>query len=152
MRVIAIDYGTKAIGVAISDELQLTVRPLTTIRRQKQNQMPAVERVCELALEHEIGVLVVGLPLNMNGTRGDAAEKVEAFAAGLRPHLEIPIIFIDERLTSYEADQILREMGIGQKERKAKSDEYAAVLILQDYLDGQLRQKTSNSSSFQPFQ
>lgn len=152
MRVMAIDYGTKAIGVAISDELQLTVRPLTTIRRQKQTHMPAVEQVGELAIEHEIGVLVVGLPLNMNGTRGDAAEKVEAFVADLRPHLEIPIIFIDERLTSYEADQILREMGIGQKERKAKSDEYAAVLILQDYLDGQLRQKTSNSSSFQPFQ
>lgn len=152
MRVMAIDYGTKAIGVAISDELQLTVRPLTTIRRQKQTHMPAVERVGELAIEHEIGVLVVGLPLNMNGTRGDAAEKVEAFVADLRPHLEIPIIFIDERLTSYEADQILREMGIGQKERKAKSDEYAAVLILQDYLDGQLRQKNSNSSSFQPFQ
>ena len=152
MRVMAIDYGTKAIGVAISDELQLTVRPLTTIRREKQNQMHAVERVCELAREHEIGVLVVGLPLNMNGTRGDAAEKVENFVADLRPHLSIPIILIDERLTSYEADQILREMGIGQKERKAKSDEYAAVLILQDYLDGQLRQKTSDSSSSQSFQ
>ncbi len=152
MRVMAIDYGTKAIGVAISDELQLTVRPLTTIRRQKQNQIPAVERVCELAREHEIGVLVVGLPLNMNGTRGDAAEKVEQFVAGLRPHLSIPIILIDERLTSYEADQILREMGVGQKERKAKSDEYAAVLILQDYLDGQSRQKPSEPSSSQSFQ
>ena len=152
MRVMAIDYGTKAIGVAISDELQLTVRPLTTIRREKQNQMHAVERVCELAREQEIGVLVVGLPLNMNGTRGDAAEKVENFVADLRPHLSIPIILIDERLTSYEADQILREMGIGQKERKAKSDEYAAVLILQDYLDGQLRQQTSDSSSSQSFQ
>ena len=152
MRVMAVDYGTKAIGVAISDELQLTVRPLTTIRREKQNQMSAVERVGELAREHEIGVLVVGLPLNMNGTRGDAAEKVEKFIADLRPHLSIPIVLIDERLTSYEADQILREMGVGQKERKAKSDEYAAVLILQDYLDGQLRQKTSNSSSSQSFQ
>ena len=152
MRVMAIDYGTKAIGVAISDELQLTVRPLTTIRREKQNQMTAVERVGELAREYEIGVLVVGLPLNMNGTRGDAAGKVENFVADLRPHLSIPIILIDERLTSYEADQILREMGVGQKERKAKSDEYAAVLILQDYLDGQLSQKTSGSSSSQFFQ
>jgi putative Holliday junction resolvase len=152
MRVMAIDYGTKAVGVAISDELQLTVRPLTTIRREKHNHMPVVERVSELAIEHEISVLVVGLPLNMNGTRGDAAEKVETFVAGLRPHLTIPIILIDERLTSYEADQILREMGIGQKERKAKSDEYAAVLILQDYLDGQLRQKTSDPSSTQSFQ
>ena len=148
----AIDYGTKAIGVAISDELQLTVRPLTTIRREKQNQMPAVERVGELAREYEIGVMVVGLPLNMSGKRGDAAGKVEKFVADLRPHLTIPIILIDERLTSYEADQILREMGVGQKERKAKSDEYAAVLILQDYLDGQLRQKTSESFSSQSFQ
>ncbi|MEO6725826.1 MAG: Holliday junction resolvase RuvX [Blastocatellia bacterium] len=152
MRVMAIDYGTKAIGVAICDELQLTVRPLTTIRREKQNQMPPVERVGDLAREHEIGALVVGLPLNMNGTRGDAAEKVEKFVADLRPHLSIPVIFIDERLTSYEADQILREMGVGQKERKAKSDEYAAVLILQDYLDGQLRQQASGSSSSQSFQ
>ncbi len=152
MRVIAIDYGTKAIGVAICDELQLTVRPLTTIRQEKQNQMPVVERIAELAREHEISALVVGLPLNMNGTRGTAAEKVEKFVADLRPHLSIPIILIDERLTSYEADQILREMGVGQKERKAKSDEYAAVLILQDYLDGQLRQKTSGSFSSQFFQ
>jgi len=152
MRVMAIDYGTKAIGVAICDELQLTVRPLTTIRLEKQNQMPLVERIGELAREHEIGVLVVGLPLNMNGTRGDAAEKVEKFVADLRPHLSMPIILIDERLTSYEADQILREMGLGQKERKAKSDEYAAVLILQDYLDGQQRRKTSESYSSQSFE
>lgn len=149
MRVMAIDYGTKAIGVAICDELQLTVRPLTTIRREKQNQMPVVERIGELAREHEVAVLVVGLPLNMNGTRGDAAEKVEKFVADLRPHLSMPIVLIDERLTSYEADQILREMGVNQKERKAKSDEYAAVLILQDYLDGEQRRKTSDSYSSQ---
>lgn len=147
MRVMAIDYGTKAIGVAISDELQLTVRPLTTIRRERQNQIPVVEKVGELAHEHEIGVLVIGLPLNMNGTRGEATEKVEKFVADLRPHLSMPIVLIDERLTSYEADQILREMGVGPKERKAKSDEYAAVLILQDYLDGQQRRKTFDSSS-----
>jgi putative Holliday junction resolvase len=152
MRVMAIDYGAKAVGVAICDELQLTVRPLTTIRREKQNQMPVVERIGELAREHGVGVLVVGLPLNMNGTRGDAAGKVEKFVADLRPHLSIPIVLIDERLTSYEADQILREMGVSQKERKAKSDEYAAVLILQDYLDGEQRRKTSESYSSQSFQ
>jgi putative Holliday junction resolvase len=105
-----------------------------------------------LAREHGVGVLVVGLPLNMNGTRGDAAGKVEKFVADLRPHLSIPIVLIDERLTSYEADQILREMGVSQKERKAKSDEYAAVLILQDYLDGEQRRKTSESYSSQSFQ
>ncbi len=150
MRVMAIDYGTKAIGVAICDELQLTARPLTTIRREKQNRKQAAERVCELARQHEVAALVVGLPLNMDGTRGEAAEKVERFIANLRVQLvdpPIPIDMIDERLTSYEADQILREMGVSQKERKAKSDEYAAVLILQDYLDGQRRRKASDSSS-----
>ena len=149
----AIDYGTKAIGVAICDELQLTARPLATIRREKQNQKQVARLICELARQHEVGALVVGLPLNMDGTRGEAAEKVERFVADLRSQLAdapippIPIEMIDERLTSYEADQILREMGVSQKERKAKSDEYAAVLILQDYLDGQQRRKTSDSSS-----
>jgi putative Holliday junction resolvase len=153
MRVMAIDYGTKAIGVAICDELQLAARPLATIRRERQNQKQAIERICELARQHEVGALVVGLPLNMDGTRGEAAEKVERFIADLRsqladpPILPIPVDMIDERLTSYEADQILREMGVSQKERMAKSDEYAAVLILQDYLDGQQRRKTFDSSS-----
>jgi putative Holliday junction resolvase len=155
MRVMAIDYGTKAIGLAICDELQLTVRPLTTIRREKQTRKQVIERICELAGEHEAGTLVVGLPLNMDGTRGEAAAKVEMFVADLQSHLAIPPIpinMIDERLTSYEADQILREMGVSQKERKAKSDEYAAVLILQDYLDGQQRRKTSESYSSQSFE
>ena len=152
MRVMAVDYGAKAIGLAICDELQLTVRPLTTVRREKQNQRQAARRVCELAGEHEAGALVVGLPLNMDGTRGEAARKVEAFIADLQSQLSIPVVTIDERLTSYEADQILRQMGVGQKERKARSDEYAAVLILQDYLDGLERRRTSESSSSQPFQ
>lgn len=151
MRVMAIDYGAKAIGVAICDELQLTVRPLTTIRRAGQNLKQTLEQIAELAREHEAGALIIGLPLNMNGTLGEAARRVEAFIAELQAHITIPITKIDERLTSYEADQILREMGVSAKERKAKSDEYAAVLILQDYLDGLARRKTSDSS-FQPFQ
>jgi putative Holliday junction resolvase len=151
MRVMAVDYGTKAIGLAICDELQLTVRPLATIRRAGQDQKQVAVRIRDQVTEQEVGALVVGLPLNMDGTRGDAVEKVERFIIDLQAHLSIPIIMIDERLTSYEADQILREMGVSPKERKAKSDEYAAVLILQDYLDGQSRQKSvpdSSSSSF----
>jgi putative Holliday junction resolvase len=152
MRVMAVDYGTKAIGLAICDELQLTVRPLATIRREKRDRKQVAERIAHLVTEHEIGSLVVGLPLNMDGTRGGAVEKVERFITDLQEQLSIPIMTIDERLTSYEADQILREMGVGPKERKARSDEYAAVLILQDYLDGQSRQKPVDevkSSSFQ---
>lgn len=151
MRVMAVDYGTKAIGLAISDELQLTVRPLTTIRREKRDRNRIIEHIGHLVSEHEVSALVVGLPLNMDGTRGEAVDKVERFIAGLQPHLSIPIWTIDERLTSHEADQLLREMGVSPKERKTKSDEYAAVLILQDYLDGQSRQKSVDDSSSSSF-
>ena len=135
----AIDYGSKSIGVALSDELQLSVRPLTTIRRDKLKWAEVLDRVCSLAEEHEIATLVVGLPLNMDGSRGEAVRKVERFVADLRGRLSIPIITVDERLTSYEADQILREMGVNERERRARSDEYAAMIILQDYLEAQSR-------------
>jgi putative pre-16S rRNA nuclease len=141
MRVMAIDYGAKAIGVAISDELQLSVRPLATIRRAKLKKIEVIERISSLVVEHEITALVVGLPLMMDGSRGEAAKKVESFVARLQRCLSIPIIKVDERLTSYEADQILREMGVGEQQRRARSDEYAAMIILQDYLDAQSRIK-----------
>lgn len=145
MRVIAVDFGTKAIGLAICDELQLAVRPLTTLRHPHLQEAP--QRIGQLAEEYDIGALVVGLPLNMDGTSGEAVEKVKAFVAELRPLVSVPIKFVDERLTSFEADQILREMGVGLKERKAKSDEYAAVLILQDYLDGLAHQQNQDNDS-----
>ena len=146
----AIDYGTKAVGVAISDEMQLTVRPLTTIRRERQQLAQVVERICALAEENEVATLVIGLPLNMDGTRGDAAARVETFIADLQRRLSIPVVAVDERLTSYEADQMLREMGIGERERRARSDEYAAAIILQDYLDGQARARAAEDSSSHP--
>ncbi|MGH9936783.1 MAG: Holliday junction resolvase RuvX [Blastocatellia bacterium] len=147
MRVMAIDYGEKAIGVAISDELQLTVRPLTTIRREKQKYARVIERIGALVAENEIVTLVVGLPLNMDGTRGAAVERVESFISDLRRSVSIPIVTVDERLTSYEADRILREMGVGWRERRARSDEYAATIILQDYIDGQKFEPPSDNSS-----
>jgi putative holliday junction resolvase len=130
----ALDFGTKAIGVALSDELQLTARPLTTLRRDKLKFVEVLERLAAFVTEHEVGRLVVGLPLNMDGTRGPATSRVESFIAELRRHITIPIQTIDERLTSYEADELLRARGANQRERRAKSDEYAALLILQDYL------------------
>jgi putative Holliday junction resolvase len=136
MRVMAIDYGAKAIGVAISDELQLTVRPLITIRREKRKYAQIIEQIGALITEHEIGTLVVGLPLNMDGTRGPAVARVESFIEDLRGSLSVPIVTVDERLTSYEADRMMREMGMNERERRARSDEYAATIILQDYLDG----------------
>ncbi|HEY6402092.1 MAG TPA: Holliday junction resolvase RuvX [Blastocatellia bacterium] len=142
----ALDYGERGVGVAISDELQLTVRPLTTIRREKRKRAEVIERVRELVSENEISTLVVGLPLNMNGTRGAAVERVESFISDLRRNVSIPIVAVDERLTSREADRILREMGVGLRERRARSDEYAALLILQDYIDEQRRRPLSEIS------
>jgi putative Holliday junction resolvase len=141
----AIDYGSKAIGVAVSDELQLTVRPLTTIRREKRKYAQVIEQICELLIENEIATLVVGLPLNMDGTRGQAVIGVERFISDLQRKLTIPIVTVDERLSSYEADQILREMGLSLRERREKSDEYAATIILQDYIDGQKRLSPSEN-------
>jgi putative Holliday junction resolvase len=138
----ALDFGTKAIGVALSDELQLTARPLTTLRRNQLKFAELLERIAALATEHEVGTLVVGLPLNMDGTRGPAASRVESFVAQLRQFVPIPIVLLDERLTSFEAEQLLREMGMSERERRAKSDEYAALLILRDYLDSAAQQRS----------
>ncbi|MCI0336981.1 MAG: Holliday junction resolvase RuvX [Acidobacteria bacterium] len=148
----AIDYGTKSIGVAISDELQLTVRPLTTIRRRRKKYSQVIEIICSLVSDHEIGTLIMGLPLNMDGTRGEAADRVEKFVNDLQSRLPISIVTIDERLTSNEADQILREMGLNERERRARSDEYAAAIILHDYLEGQARKRETESTPSQSSQ
>ena len=135
MRVMALDFGSKAIGVALADEMQLTARPLTTLRRNQLKFAEVLERITALVIEYGVGTLVIGLPLNMDGTRGPAASRVESFVAQLKQHISIPIVMMDERLTSFGAEQLLRELGIGERERRAKSDEYAALLILRDYLD-----------------
>jgi putative Holliday junction resolvase len=142
MRVMALDYGERNVGVAISDELQLIARPLTTIRREKLRYSQFIERIRELVVDNEVGALVVGLPLNMDGALGAAAERVESFVSDLRRSVSIPIVTVDERLASREADRMLREMGVGLRERRARSDEYAASLILQDYIDEQKRRSS----------
>ena len=135
----ALDCGTRAIGVAISDELQITVRPLETIRARGRDGASGLDRIAALAVEHEVAAVVVGLPLKMDGTRGDAAARVERFAGGLRKRLSVPVVTCDERLTSRAADELLREQGVDARERRLRSDQYAAAIILQDYLAGQER-------------
>ncbi len=137
----AIDYGSRSIGVAVSDELGITVRPLTTIRittrREKLSHQQVSERIHALTVEYEVGTLVVGLPLRADGTRGDAAERVERFISALQTQLSIPVVSCNEFLSSREADEILRAGGASLKERKSRSDEYAATVILRDYLVSQ---------------
>jgi putative Holliday junction resolvase len=134
MRVMAIDYGSRATGIAISDELQLTVRPLTTLRTDRRGTAPIIEKIVSLAAEYEVGTVLVGLPLRLDGTRGDAATLVERFASRLKEQIGVPVVLRDERLTSRAADELMRQQGASAKTRRAKSDEIAAAILLEDYL------------------
>ena len=132
MRVLAIDLGTKNIGSAISDELGMTVRPVETIRRS--NTASVIERVKFLVEDLEAEAVVVGLPLRMDGSVGDAAAVTMKFIEKLREQLDVSVFTQDERLTSYEAEQMMIERGFSKRKRRARSDEFAAMIILQDYL------------------
>ena len=132
MRVLAVDLGTKNIGTAVSDALGLTVRPVETISRSADDRVIARLKVLVDDLEAE--AVVVGLPLRMDGTVGDAAAAAMRFVEKLRARLEVAVFMQDERLTSYEAEQMMIERGFAKSKRRARSDEFAAMIILQDYL------------------
>lgn len=134
MRVLAVDYGTRAVGLAICDELRIAVRPLGTLRVAGMKRAEIAARIAGTARESEAGTIVVGLPLRMDGTRGEAAEQVAVFIDELQRRSDIPVIAWDERLTSRAADERLRERGANARRRKQLSDETAAVIILEDYL------------------
>jgi putative Holliday junction resolvase len=122
------------VGLAICDELRIAVRPLATLHGAGLKRTEIVKRISETAREYAAATILVGLPLRMDGTRGEAAKRVERFIAELRREVECPVVAGDERLTSRAADERLRDEGAGQRERRARSDETAAVIILEDYL------------------
>ena len=133
-RILAIDHGTVRIGLALSDELELVANPFKTIDAQHEPE----RTIALIVQEKRIAKIVLGMPFRMDGQRGDAAERVEKFAERLGKELrhEIPIEFVDERLSSVEAEASLSRSGItDKKERKEVVDQLAAVVILQDYLD-----------------
>jgi len=133
-RHLGLDVGDRRIGVALSAEAATLASALTTLTRSGGRKDAAL--VAELARQHEVAAVVVGLPLNMDGTRGPQAEKVLGFVEGLRRRLgPVPVVTRDERLTTVEAEEKLREAGLGWKERKRVVDQAAAVVILQEYLD-----------------
>jgi putative Holliday junction resolvase len=132
MRLLAVDLGSKNIGIAVSDGLGITVRPVETIRRSSVKRV--IERLKLLISDLEVEAVVIGLPLRLDGRTGEAAEAVLRFAERLKGEIDLPIFTQDERLTSYEAEQLMIERGWSRKERKARSDEIAAMIILQDYL------------------
>ncbi len=133
MRLLALDVGDVRIGVAVSDETRTLASGLVTLRSVGPRK--DVQRVAALVREHGVRELVVGLPLRLDGSRGPQAEKVMAFVERLRRVLRIPVVVRDERLTSIEAGERLAEAGVRGRARKARIDQAAACLILQELLD-----------------
>ena len=132
-RVLALDVGARRIGVAMSDASGTLATPLTTLRVRGVER--AIAEIAALVRQHEVAVVVVGWPLNMNGDVGPQAESVRAFGEVLEAALGHAVVYFDERLTSVVAEQILRDMGLKPEKRRERIDEVAASIILQDYLD-----------------
>jgi len=133
MRILALDHGTKRIGVAISDELKMIAQPLEFVPAEPFIRF--LERVKEIIREKEVELILVGLPRNMNGSYGPAALKVREFVGALQAGVTIPIETWDERLTSAQAQRFLIEGGVRRGERREKVDKTAAAILLQSYLD-----------------
>jgi len=136
MRVMGLDYGDKTVGVAISDELLVTAQPIETIERERANKLrKTYQRIEALISEYSVEKIVIGRPLNMNGTEGERVETTRDFADELSRRTGLEIIEVDERLTTVEANRILEETGVANSARKEYIDKMAAAIILQSYLD-----------------
>ena len=133
MRIMALDVGSRTIGIACSDALLMTAQGIETIRRTSlENDF---NRLRELISEYEVHELVVGMPKNMNGTKGDRAEKTEEFVEKMKAVIDLPVTFWDERLSTVMAERQLIAADVSRKKRKGIIDKMAAVVILQGYLD-----------------
>ena len=133
MRVLALDHGTRRIGVAVSDELKLIAQPLEYIPAEPFADF--LTRLKDLLREKEVELILVGLPRNMDGSYGPAALKVQAFIAALKAAVTVPIKTWDERLTSVQANRYLIQGNVRRDKRKEKVDKMAAAILLQSYLD-----------------
>ena len=129
----ALDVGDVRIGVALSDETETLASGLVTL--ESVGPRKDAQAIAALAREHGVGEVVVGLPLRLDGSRGSQAEKIVAFVDRLRRVLRLPVVMRDERLTSVAAEERLAEAGVKRRDRKARIDQVAAALILQEHLD-----------------
>ena len=136
MRVMGLDYGSKTVGVAVSDALGLTAQPVETIVRKGENKLRTTyARIRELIAEYEVELIVVGLPKHMDGSVGERAEKSMAFADELRTKTGLAVELVDERMTTVEAERVLNEAGVSADKHKEHVDKLAASLILKSWLD-----------------
>jgi putative Holliday junction resolvase len=134
MRILALDHGSKRIGVAVSDETKTIAQPLEYILAEPFASF--LERLKKILIEKEVILILIGMPRNMDGSYGPAAQKVESFVAALKTAITIPIKLWDERLTSTMANRVLIQGKVRRGERKEKVDKMAAAILLQSYLDG----------------
>jgi putative Holliday junction resolvase len=133
MRILALDHGSKRIGVAISDELQMIAQPVEFIPAEPFADF--LLRLQQILREKQVEMILLGMPRNMDGSYGPAALKVQDFAAALKNAITVPIQTWDERLTSVQANRFLIQGGVRREKRKEKVDKMAASILLQSYLD-----------------
>ncbi|MCB6300231.1 Holliday junction resolvase RuvX [Lachnospiraceae bacterium 210521-DFI.5.20] len=147
MRIMGLDYGSKTVGVAVSDALGLTAQGIEIVRRKSENKLrQTLARIEEIAKEYGVEKIVLGFPKHMNNDIGERAEKSLEFKEMLERRTGLPVVMWDERLTTVEADRTMMETGIRRENRKEYVDMIAAVFILQGYLDYLSNQKESQEN------
>lgn len=145
MKIMGLDFGSKTVGVAISDALGITAQGIEIVRRTSENKLrQTLARIETLIQENEVGKLVLGFPKNMNNTIGDRAEKSLAFKEMLERRTGLEVVMWDERLTTVEANRTLMESNVRREDRKKYVDQLAAVYILQGYLDSEAMRSKEN--------
>ena len=136
MRILGLDFGSKTVGVAVSDPLGLTAKGVEIIRRKSENkQRQTLARIEQLIEQYQVEKIVLGFPKNMNNTIGERAEKSLEFGETLKRRTGLDVVMWDERLTTVEANRTLMEEGVRRENRREHVDELAAIFILQGYLD-----------------
>ena len=141
-RVLALDWGTKRFGVALSDPLRLIAQPLTTLTR-RPGRRPPVREIVELVARHAVALVVVGLPLGLDGEEGEAAGEARALGEAVQRRSGVPVTFWDERLSTALALRSARAAGVRDRDSRERIDQMAAVAILQHYLDAQAHGRTN---------
>ncbi len=137
MRILGLDYGTVRVGVAMSDPDAIIAQPRGFIKAEPQkNFLSEIEKMCA---EMEVGKIVIGLPLHMSGEEGESAVAARKLGAAIQGKINIPIVFIDERLSTVSAEKALMEANVKGKKKKEKVDSVAAAIILQNYLDREIQ-------------
>lgn len=142
MRIMGLDFGSKTVGVAVSDSLLMTAQGVEIIRRREENKLrQTLARIEQLIVEYEVEEIVLGLPKNMNATEGQRVQLTMEFKEKLERRTGLPVHLWDERLTTVAADRAMMEAGVRRENRKDYVDMIAAVLILQGYLDRRSMEK-----------